>query len=193
MSAAQGALFEEESALPSGLVHREGFLDAREEAEILAGIATLDLREAQYKEYTARRRVASFGAGYDFDAQELTPAPVMAPFLLPLRDKVAAWSGTPAEEFGYALVSEYRPGTQLGWHRDVPHFEKVAGVSLGGAATMRFRPFPPRKGARILTLRLAPRSAYILQGDARWKWQHGIAPTPELRYSITFRTRRAAA
>ena len=192
MGAAQGALFEEESALPSGLVHRERFLDEQEEAEILAGIATLELREAQYKEYTAHRRVASFGAGYDFDAQELTPAPVMAPFLLPLRDKVAAWSGTPAEEFGYALVSEYRPGTQLGWHRDVPHFEKVAGVSLGGHATMRFRAFPPRKGAPILTLQLATRSAYILQGDARWKWQHSIAPTPELRYSITFRTRRSA-
>ena len=190
MGAAQGVLFEGESALPSGLVHREGFLDAAEERELLAGIASLDLREAQYKEYTAHRRVASFGAGYDFDANELTPAPVMAPFLLPLREKVARWSGTPAGEFGYALVSEYRPGTQLGWHRDVPHFEKVVGVSLGGRAVMRFRPFPPAKGARILTLELSPRSAYILQDDARWKWQHAIAPTPELRYSITFRTRR---
>jgi alkylated DNA repair dioxygenase AlkB len=186
----QASLFADESSLPSGLVHREAFLDEREEAEILAGIATLDLREAQYKEYTAHRRVASFGAGYDFDANELTPAPVMAAFLLPLREKIAQWSGTPAEEFGYALVSEYRSGTQLGWHRDVPQFEKVAGVSLGGHATMRFRPFPPRKGARILTLDLAPRSAYILQDDARWKWQHSIAPTPALRYSITFRTRR---
>lgn len=191
MAAAQGALFgEEDSALPSGLVHRENFLDAREEAVLLAGIASLELREAQYKEYTAHRRVASFGAGYDFSAQELTPAPVMAPFLLPLREKIAAWSGTPAEEFGYALVSEYRPGTQLGWHRDVPQFEKVVGVCLGGHAVMRFRPFPPQKAARILTLGLSPRSAYILQDDARWKWQHGIAPTRELRYSITFRTRR---
>ena len=188
--AAQGALFPGESALPSGLVHREAFLDAGQEALLLAGIATLDLREAQYKEYTARRRVASFGAGYDFDANELTPAPVMAQFLLPLRERIARWSGTPAAEFGYALVAEYRPGTQLGWHRDVPHFEKVAGVSLGGRAVMRFRPFPPRKGAPIYTLELAPRSAYILQDDARWKWQHSIAPTPELRYSITFRTRR---
>jgi alkylated DNA repair dioxygenase AlkB len=190
MAAAQGALFGEDSALPSGLVHRENFLDAREEAALLDGIASIALREAQYREYTAHRRVASFGAGYDFDANELTPAPVIAPFLLPLREKIAAWSGTPAEEFGYALVSEYRPGTQLGWHRDVPHFEKVVGVSLGGHAVMRFRPFPPRKAARILTLALSPRSAYILQGDARWKWQHGIAPTHELRYSITFRTRR---
>ena len=199
MGAAQGVLFEGESALPSGLVHREAFLDASEEREVLAGIASLDLSEAQYKEYTAHRRVASFGAGYDprllhsgagSDANKLTPAPVMAPFLLPLREKIARWSGTPAGEFGYALVSEYRPGTQLGWHRDVPHFEKVVGVSLGGRAVMRFRPFPPAKGARILTLELAPRSAYILQDDARWKWQHSIAPTPELRYSITFRTRR---
>jgi alkylated DNA repair dioxygenase AlkB len=189
-AAAQGALFAEDSALPSGLVHREDFLDAREEAALLDGIASIELREAQYKEYTAHRRVASFGAGYDFDANELTPAPVMAAFLLPLREKVAAWSATPAEEFGYALVSEYRPGTQLGWHRDVPHFEKVVGVSLGGHAVMRFRPFPPRKGAPVFTLSLAPRSAYILQDEARWKWQHGIAATRELRYSITFRTRR---
>jgi alkylated DNA repair dioxygenase AlkB len=55
---------------------------------------------------------------------------------------------------------------------------------------MRFRPFPPIKGDRILALDLAPRSAYVLRGDVRWKWQHAIAPTRELRYSITFRTRR---
>jgi alkylated DNA repair dioxygenase AlkB len=190
MAMAQGFLFEGESALPSGLVHREDFLTPAEEAELLAGIRTLELREAQYKEYTAHRRVASFGAGYDFDANELTPAPQMAPFLLPLREKVARWTGTPAGEFVYALVSEYRPGTQLGWHRDVPQFEKVAGISLGGRAVMRFRPFPPQKGARILTLSLEPRSAYVLQEVARWKWQHSIAPTRELRFSITFRTRR---
>jgi alkylated DNA repair dioxygenase AlkB len=166
------------------------FLSREEEAGLLAGIATLDLREAKYKDYTAKRRVASFGAGYDFDANELTPAPILAPFLLPLRTRVAQWAGVPAEDFGYALVSEYRPGTTLGWHRDVPHFEMVAGVSLASPATMRFRPYPPKKGARIFTLELAPRSAYILRGEARWGWQHSIAPTPALRYSITFRTMR---
>ena len=187
---AQRELFDTGSALPSGLLHVPGFITAREEAELLAGIRSLDLREAQYKEYTAKRRVASFGAGYDFDENELTPAPVIAPFLLPLRSKVAAWAQVAEEEFGYALVSEYRAGTQLGWHRDVPQFEMVAGVSLAGPATMRFRPFPPRPRARILTLPLQPRSAYILRDEARWGWQHSIPPTPALRYSITFRTRR---
>jgi alkylated DNA repair dioxygenase AlkB len=57
---------------------------------------------------------------------------------------------------------------------------------------MRFRPFPPVRGAKLLTLDLEPRSAYVLRDDMRWKWQHSIAPTQELRYSITFRTRRRA-
>jgi alkylated DNA repair dioxygenase AlkB len=188
----QAELFADESALPNGLRYLPGFLSSEQESALLEGIAGLDMREAQYKEFTAKRRVASFGAGYDFSENELTPAPTMATFLLPLREKVAAWAGIEADRFGYALVAEYRPGTQLGWHRDVPHFELVAGVSLASAATMRFRPFPPRKGARIMTLQLEPRSAYVLRDDARWKWQHSIAPTPALRYSITFRTRVAA-
>ena len=187
---AQGELFQERSELPSGLVYMPQFLSEAEERQILDGIATLDLREATYKEYTARRRVASFGAGYDFTEQELTPAPTMAPFLLPLRDKVAQFAGIPAEAFGYALVAEYRPGTQLGWHRDVPQFEMVVGVSLASAARMRFRRYPPRPGAEVLALDLEPRSAYVLKEEARWGWQHAIAPTPRLRYSITFRTRR---
>ena len=190
MSRAQGELFQEPSELPSGLVYQPGFLSADEERALLEGIAGLDLREATYKEYTARRRVASFGAGYDFDANELTPAPRMAPFLLPLRARVSDWVSLPAEAFGYALVAEYRPGTQLGWHRDVPQFEMVVGVSLGSACRMRFRRYPPQPRAAILSLDLEPRSAYVLKEEARWGWQHSIPPTPALRYSITFRTRR---
>jgi hypothetical protein len=30
-----------------------------------------------------------------------------------------------------------------------------------------------------------------MRGHARWGWQHCVAPTKELRYSITFRTARA--
>jgi alkylated DNA repair dioxygenase AlkB len=189
----QGSLFTEAAELPSGLVYQPGFIDAAEEARLLEGIRALDLREAQYKEYTAKRRVASFGAGYDFDANELTPAPILAPFLLPLRARIAAWTAIPEDAFGYALVSEYRSGTQLGWHRDVPQFEVVAGVSLAAACTMRFRRFPPQARARVLTLDLEARSAYVLKDEARWGWQHAIAPTRELRYSITFRTRKDPA
>ena len=187
---AQASLFEDAAELPSGLVYRPGFLSVAEEAALLEGIGALELRQARYKEYTANRRVASFGAGYDFDANELTPAPEVAPFLLPLRDRISVWLQVPADAFGHVLVSEYQPGTQLGWHRDVPQFEMVVGVSLASAARMRFRAFPPRKGARSFELTLEPRSAYVLKDEARWGWQHSIPPTPALRYSVTFRTRR---
>jgi len=93
-----------------------------------------------------------------------------------------------------AVVAEYRPGTQLGWHRDVPQFGVVAGVSLGSPARMRLRPWPhaTHTQTRALVLELAPRSAYVIRDDARWKWQHAISPTKGLRYSITFRTLRHA-
>ena len=42
-----------------------------------------------------------------------------------------------------------------------------------------------------IVIELAPRSAYVLRAEARWGWQHSVAPTPALRYSITFRTRSA--
>ena len=58
---------------------------------------------------------------------------------------------------------------------------------------MRFRPYPPREDKRegVFALTLEPRSAYVLQREIRWKWQHMVSPTRELRYSITFRTRAA--
>ena len=94
-----------------------------------------------------------------------------------------------ASQIRHALVAEYRPGTALGWHRDVPDFELVCGISLAAAARMRFRPFPAKKDPKkILSLELAARSAYVLRDEARWRWQHSIPPTRALRYSITFRT-----
>jgi len=39
-----------------------------------------------------------------------------------------------------------------------------------------------------LGIELEPRSAYVMRNDVRWQWQHSIAPTRALRYSITFRT-----
>ena len=128
-----------------------------------------------------------FGFGYDFTANRLGEAPPAPAFLEPLRDKVAAWMSLAPAALEQALVTEYRPGTPLGWHRDAPDFGRVAGVSLGGWARMRLRRYPRGKDTPIV-LELAPRSAYQMQGAARWQWQHSIPATRELRYSITFRT-----
>jgi alkylated DNA repair dioxygenase AlkB len=131
----------------------------------------------------------SFGSTYDFSSNVREAAPDPPQFLEALRLKVSRWMEVPSTALKHVLIAEYRPGTALGWHRDVPDFELVCGVSLAAACRMRFRPYPPGKDRKsILSLDLAPRSAYVLRGDARWRWQHSIPPTKALRYSITFRT-----
>lgn len=187
-------LFGAPGALPEGLQYRPAFLTEDEEASLLSHIAQLPLQEARYKQYTAKRRIVSYGGRYDFTTHELEPAAEIAPFLYPVRERIAAWTNLPASHFDHALIAEYRPGTQLGWHRDVPDFEVIAGVSLAGRGRMRLRPYPPAKPrqGRALALELERRSAYVMRGVARWGWQHAISPTTELRYSITFRTRAAA-
>jgi alkylated DNA repair dioxygenase AlkB len=186
----QLGLFARGDGLPPGLVYRPGFLEPAEEATLLAGCRALPLEEARYRSFTAKRRIVSFGAGYDFAANTLTPAPPLPPLLHPLRERIAAWSAIAVDELRQCTVAEYRPGTQLSWHRDVPHFGLVVGVSLGAPARLRLRPYPHVKRAteRALAVVLAPRSAYVLRDDARWRWQHAISPTKDLRWSITFRT-----
>src|SRR2546421_351983 len=69
-------------------------------------------------------------------------------------------------------------------------FGVVVGVSLLGACRLRFQQgHGAARKTRALTL--APRSAYVLDGAARWQWQHAIPPGREERYSVTFRTLRA--
>ena len=178
--------------LPEGLAYAPEFLSRDEEQALIALVRTLPLQAAKYKEYTARRRVTSFGGSYDFDANKLLPAQPLIEELHPLRERVARWAGVPPDDLRHVLVAEYAPGAPLGWHRDVPDHEDVFGVSLGSPAVLRLRPFPPRdpKRADVVKLRAAPRSLYALRGPARWAWQHSVAPVDELRWSITMRTPR---
>lgn len=186
----QGDFFGSAVPLPEGLVYAPDFISTVEEASLVAHIAALPLRPAQYKGYAARRRILSYGSSYDFAANRLEDAPPVPAFLLPLRDRAAAWVGIEPQAFPHALLTEYQPGTPIGWHRDTPDFEIVVGISLAGRCRMRFRPYPhvPHGNAESVELELAPRSAYLIRGVARWRWQHHIPPASEHRYSITFRS-----
>jgi alkylated DNA repair dioxygenase AlkB len=193
MATRQPELFAALDGLPEGFRYTEDFLSPAAEAALLRELERLPFANARYKEWTAQRRIVSYGGRYDFSANELKPADPIPSFLLDLRSAVAQFVALPADELTHALVAEYRATTQLGWHRDVPEFEVVAGVSLLGRARMRLRRYPHVVGSRSpsLAVDLAPRSVYALTGAARWGWQHAISPTAGLRYSITFRSLRA--
>lgn len=87
------------------------------------------------------------------------------------------------------MLTRYDPSAGIGWHRDRPVFDRVIGISLGGEAVMRFRRRTDR-GFERRALPLPPRSAYLLSDEARFEWEHSIAPMQAPRWSITFRSLR---
>ncbi len=126
-----------------GFAYQPDFLSVDEERELLGHIRSLALTNAQYKAFQARRRVASYGGRYDYDKNQLDPAAPIPEFLHPLRERVGRWAGHDPADYTHALIAEYAEGVQLGWHRDVPDFERIVGVSLLSACRMRFRRYPP--------------------------------------------------
>jgi alkylated DNA repair dioxygenase AlkB len=180
--------------LPLGWRYQGEFIEPAEEGELLRMIRGLPFEFAQYRAWTAHRRIVSYGGRYDFGRGVLEPAEPIPEFLLALQERAAQFGEVASSALSHATIAEYAPGTQLGWHRDVPEFSTVIGVSLQGHARMRFRPYPPTKGERTtFAIELAPRSAYVMRGAARWNWQHAISATRELRYSVTFRSLRTLA
>ncbi len=190
----QASLFETKQVFPEGFVYRPNFLTQKEEAELIGYIEDLPLTHGSNGEYTAKRRLINFGWGYDFKNREIIPGSPLPPFLRPLKRKVAKWLDIPVSYVGEALITEYTEGAAIGWHVDSEPCEHIVGISLAGWSLMRLRPVRgrlngnPRMKRDIASHPLWPRSAYILQGDSRWFYQHSIPPVSELRYSITFRT-----
>lgn len=151
-------------------------------------LSRLDYRQIHMHGVVARRTVVHYGWDYGYESWRLTPALPPPRFLEPVRARCAVAAGLEPEALEEVLVSRYPPGASIGWHRDAPMFGPcVIGVSLLGAARMRFR---RKVGDTFQTavLELAPRSLYLLAGASRSEWQHTLSPVKTLRYSLTFRT-----
>ena len=177
---------------PEGFRYRAELIGEGEERDIARRIRELPLKEFEFQGYLARRRVVYFGWQYSYASRSIGRAEEIPSFLLPLRERAAAFAELPAQDLEQVLVAEYSPGTPIGWHRDKPMFGDVVGVSLLSACTLRFR---RREGGgwERYSLTAEPRSAYVLRGAARTEWEHSIPEVSELRYSVTLRTLRRQA
>jgi alkylated DNA repair dioxygenase AlkB len=186
MTHSQLELFKPDPAVPEGLRYQPELITPAEEARLIEAIVELPFKPFEFHGYLGKRRVVAFGWRYDYSARSVGEAAPIPDFLLPLRERAAAFSDIPEAELRQAMVIEYEPGAGIGWHRDKPQFGEVIGVSLGSACNLRFR----RKAAdgwERLSLTPQPRSAYLLQGPARSEWEHSIPGVKTLRYSVTFR------
>ena len=184
-------LFPQATDLPQGFVYYDEIIAPAEEAALLEGLRGLVFGDVRMRGQIARRRTIHFGWTYGYESRRVEPGPPPPDFLLELRARAAALIGRPPEALAEVLATHYPPGAGIGWHRDAPAFGVVVGVSLLGTCRMRFS---HGRGAsrRTRAATLAPRSAYVLDGDARWQWQHAIPPGREERYSVTFRTLQSA-
>jgi DNA oxidative demethylase len=174
---------------PPGFVYRPEFVSEMEERDLAHALNRLEFSEVKMRGAVARRRTAHFGWLYGYETWRIEPGPPIPEFLLPLRGRVGELAGVAPDALVEVLITEYQPGAGIGWHRDAPMFGVVAGVSLLGACRFRFERGKD-EGRETRAVTLAPRSAYLLEGEAREVWRHSIPPTKEPRYSVTFRTLR---
>jgi alkylated DNA repair dioxygenase AlkB len=191
MDMTQASLFGSAAKLPEGFRYQPDFISPEEEQELVEQLAGVPFREFEFQGYLGKRRVVSFGWQYVFDGSGLRQADDMPEFLLPLRARAAAFAGTEAHALQHVLLTEYRPGAPIGWHKDRSVFGETVGISLLSPCRFRFRRAKGDKWERAALI-AEPRSAYLLSGPSRTLWEHSIPPVEALRYSITFRNLREA-
>jgi alkylated DNA repair dioxygenase AlkB len=127
------------------------------------------------------RRVQHYGYKYDYKARKVDPSLYLGPlpdWAAELADRLLreAWFDVPPDQL---IVNEYHPGQGIARHVDcVPCFGKtVVSLSLGSACVLEMA----RAGVKVPLL-LEPRSALVLQAEARYRWTHAIAGRKQDRW-----------
>ena len=174
------------AVLPAGFKYQPDLISKETERTLAEQIAGLPLKEFEFQGFLGKRRIVSFGWRYDFNGGGLQRTEDLPTFLLPVREQAAAFAGMPPERLKQVLLTEYKPGVQIGWHKDRSVFGEVIGVSLLSSCIFRLRRKLGTKWERA-SIVAEPRSAYLLSGPARTEWEHSIPGVEGLRYSITFR------
>lgn len=176
-----------DTPLIAGLRYQENIIDEAEEQALIDRLLAANLSPFRFHGWLGNRKTQSFGWRYDFEDSSFAAAQPIPGWLEPLRERAANFAGLAPSDFVHVLLARYDPGAGIGWHRDRDLFDKIAGISLGAFARLRFRQLTGA-GFRRASLEVAPRSAYFLEKEARHEWEHSIPPGQSARFSVTFRT-----
>jgi alkylated DNA repair dioxygenase AlkB len=187
---------------PPGFLYVPELVSPSEERTLLSWFAaSLDWNAVTFRGQIARRQAMSFGARYLTQGRRLIPAPPLPRELAGVRERMVeaacsglgrklALPGLAPEDFALCTALRYPPGGAIGWHVDNAAFAPtVMSLSLGAASRLQLRRVDADTSATMFEQVLAPRSLFVLAGDARTMWQHRILPVREERYSITLRAR----
>ncbi len=186
-------------AQPPGFLYVPELISRAEERGLLEWFtASPDWKLVRFRGQTARRRAMSFGARYLTQGRKLEPAPALPPELAVYRDRMveaactglgrtAALAGRTIADFALCTALHYPPGGAIGWHADNRAFgPTVLSLSLGATARLQLKRGDDETG--VIEQELAPRSLFVLAGEARIDWQHRVCPVRDERYSLTVRS-----
>lgn len=173
-----------------GLLYYPAQLTTEDQARVLTALDGLPWHGVTASPNS--RRVQHYGFYYDYRSRQInTPAPALPEALVPLRDYLTHLTGV---TFNQCIVNDYQPGQGISEHTDDPRYGAVIGCySLGsgttkgsgetngsgtseaseaggtGGAEMTFS-----RGETVVPLYLEAGSLYIMTGEARSKWKHGM-------------------
>jgi alkylated DNA repair dioxygenase AlkB len=172
--------------LSDGFRYQPDCLSRQEVSFLLQNLKGLPFKEFEFQGFKGKRRMVSFGWGYDFNGGGLTKTEDIPGFLDYTRVKAERFAALAPGKLQQVLITEYTEDAAIGWHKERLVFGDVVGISLLSPCTFRFR---KKAGARWerRSLIAEPRSVYLLRGPFRTEWEHSISGVDSLRYSIAFR------
>ena len=169
----QASLFEEATPVGpaiAGLSYIPNYIDESTES------ALLELIDSQPWMNDLKRRVQHYGWRYDYKARNITSDLQIGelPDWLQSYTVRLYQAGYFPETPDQVIINEYQSGQGISAHIDcVPCFAgTIASLSLGSPCVMDFT---HGKTGEKSSLLLEPRSLLVLNGDARYIWQHAIA------------------
>ena len=167
-----------------GLTLKQNAIDELTEQKIITKI-----EKTTFDTVLHHREVKQYGVLYNYKTKTLGEKIPIPNWLYALAEYLDL------ERPDNIIINKYLPGEGIYDHIDSPYFkETIASLSLNSAITMQFK-----LNALVEHVRLEQRSLFILRGESRYRWTHGIKHVKsdtvngkkiprELRYSITFRT-----
>ncbi len=187
-----------EDSTVKGLYYVPNFLSDKEQKEISKYLRTTK-KWNNIGKNTNSRRVMHFGYNYAYDRSGIKKVEDMPKYFIELVTKERINSFIKGEllteKMDQLIINEYKPGQGIYHHIDhVKYFGSIIiCITVGSGIGMEF--IKSDDSNQKKTIYVQPGSLYIMSGDARYKWKHGIRKVQYdngkkrgTRYSLTYRT-----
>src|SRR5690606_16691954 len=179
-----------ETTVPGLLLYRD-FITESLEKELMAEI------DAQPWVVDYDRRLQYYGYRNELEKPyDLVKFPVpIPPAMYRLSEEIVAQKIL-EQQPDQVIINEYSPGQGIRPHKDRNYFDnQICGINLGSGCVMKFIKI---SGKEVIDVEIPRRSLYVMQDEARCKYNHSIPPRKkdnidgnlqyrERRVSITYR------